>query len=137
MPFWRIYSNANTFSDEQKAGLSEAITKLYSNRPDGLPAFYVVTVFTPLGDGDIFVGGKKHKDFVRITVEQIARAMPSPETEEGRIRRRGWMERINEVSSTETSEMGQARRVVAHKHVTGTEAVHSRPRRDQLGDPHQ
>ncbi|KAF2098750.1 hypothetical protein NA57DRAFT_75988 [Rhizodiscina lignyota] len=92
MPLWRIYSNSKIFTDEQKAGISEAITKLYSF----LPAFYVNVIFIPLGDKDVFIGGKPTTNFVRITVEQIARTMAPSDTEEGKTRRRGWLMMINE-----------------------------------------
>ena len=99
MPLWRIYANSNTFTDEQKAGLSEAITELYTAGGAGLPAFYVVVAFVPVQDEAIFVGGKAKQNFVRITVEHIARTLPGPETEEGRQRRRGMMDRWHAVSS--------------------------------------
>ncbi|KAJ9610717.1 hypothetical protein H2200_005494 [Cladophialophora chaetospira] len=103
MPLWRIFSNPKTFSPAQRSGLAKAITALYVSR--GLPAFYVNVLFIDLPDNDgaspsCFVGGEPNPNFVRIVVEQIARTMPSPDTEEGRKRRAGWMDMINETVKT-------------------------------------
>lgn len=102
MPLWRIFSHPSTFSPSQRSGLAKAITELYVSR--GLPAFYVVVLFIDQPDDDgknpsTFVGGAPHANFVRVVIEQIARTMSSPETEEGRKARKGWMDTINEVSS--------------------------------------
>ena len=106
MPLWRIYAHPSTFTNDQKAGLAAAITKLYTSPPNGLPAFYVNVLFIPLEEDEIWVGGEIRKNFVRITVEQIARTMASSDTEEGRARRKWWMDKINEVGfeSEESSE---------------------------------
>jgi hypothetical protein len=96
MPLWRIYSHPSTFSPSQREGLAKSITKLYVDI--GLPPFYVNVLFIDTGDYSSFVSGEATKTFVRITVEQIARTMPSPDVEEGRLRRRGWMDMINAVS---------------------------------------
>src|ERR1700742_4920546 len=98
MPLWRIYCHPDTFTDQQKAGLSESITKFYAPSPDvGLPPFYVVVAFVPLGDNQMFVGGKVNRNMVRITVEHIARQSPSPDTEEGLRRRVRMMDRMHTV----------------------------------------
>ena len=97
MPLWRIYAHPTTFTKEQKAGLAAAITKLYADPPVSLPAFYVNVLFIRLQEDEIWIGGKTRKDFVRITIEQIARTMPSTDTEEGRAYRKGWMDIINDV----------------------------------------
>lgn len=97
MPLWRVYAHPATFTKEQKAGLAAAITKLYVDPPVSLPAFYVNVLFIPLQEDEIWIGGETRKNFVRITVEQIARTMPSPDTEQGRAYRTGWMDTINDV----------------------------------------
>ncbi|EXJ57503.1 hypothetical protein A1O7_07851 [Cladophialophora yegresii CBS 114405] len=99
MPLWRIFSHPSTFSPTQRQGLAKAVTALYVSR--GLPAFYVNVIFIDLPDADgtnpsCFVGGEPRPNFVRIVVEQIARTMASSETEEGKERRRKWMDMINE-----------------------------------------
>jgi phenylpyruvate tautomerase PptA (4-oxalocrotonate tautomerase family) len=97
MPLWRIYAHPTTFTKEQKAGLAAAITKLYVDPPVSLPAFYVNVLFVPLQEDEIWIGGETRKNFVRITIEQIARTMDNADTEEGRGRRKWWMDNINAV----------------------------------------
>lgn len=97
MPLWRIFCHPSTFSTEQRAGLSKAVTKLYMDEPVGLPAFYVNVMFIPLKEDEIWIGGEPKKNFVRVVIEQIARQMESPDTEEGRTRRLWWMDKINDV----------------------------------------
>ena len=106
MPLWRIYAHPATFTKEQKAGLAAAITKLYADPPVSLPAFYVNVLFIPLQEDEIWIGGKTRKNFVRITIEQIARTMPSIDTEEGRAYRKGWMDIINDVRQSCVALMG-------------------------------
>ncbi|KIX99742.1 uncharacterized protein Z520_04378 [Fonsecaea multimorphosa CBS 102226] len=93
MPLWRIFSHPSIFTASQREGISKAITDLYVSR--GLPPFYVVVIFIDVDEKGFFVGGESKNNFVRIVVEQIARAMVSPETEEGRKTRKAWMDRIN------------------------------------------
>jgi phenylpyruvate tautomerase PptA (4-oxalocrotonate tautomerase family) len=100
MPLWRIYTHQSTFSPSQREGLAKAITKLYVDF--GLPPFYVNVIFIDTSDYGTYVGGEASKTFVRITVEQIARTMQSPETEKGRNQRKGWMDMINAVSFYKT-----------------------------------
>lgn len=100
MPLWRIFAHSSTFTPPQRSGLAKAITALYVS--PGLPAFYVNVLFIDLPDKDgknLFSvrGGEPRPNFVRIVVEQIARTMTSPESEERRKTRKGWMDRINEV----------------------------------------
>ena len=98
MPLWRIYSHPDTFTLDQKRGIAAAITKHY----DVLPAFYVDVIFVDCKEGNVWVGPESKTNFVRIVVEQIARAMPSPDTAEGRAWRTGWMDKINEVCGWHT-----------------------------------
>jgi len=96
MPLWRVFAHPETFSREQRARFSKAITALYVSR--GLPAFYVNVIFLDVSEDHVWIGGEPKKNFVRIVVEQIARTMPSPGTDEGREFRKQWMDEINEVS---------------------------------------
>jgi hypothetical protein len=98
MPLWRIYSHEDTFNEEQKVGLSKSITSFYSPGPDvGMPEFYVNVVFVPLPNNHIFIGGKPNNNFVRITVEHIARRQPDPDTEGALAIRRRMMDRLHTV----------------------------------------
>jgi len=124
MPLWRIFSHPSTFTPTQRQGISSAITKLYSSLPPFVSLFlrsptssppqsllflhkhplivrvqYVVVLFIDLPtETSCFVGGEAKTNFVRITVEQIARTMPDGNTAEGAASRRGWLEKINQVS---------------------------------------
>ncbi|ETI25443.1 hypothetical protein G647_02216 [Cladophialophora carrionii CBS 160.54] len=99
MPLWRIFSHPSTFSPVQRQDLAKAVTALYVSR--GLPAFYVNVIFVDLPDADganpsCFVGGEPRPNFVRVVVEQIARTMAASDTDQGKERRRKWMDLINE-----------------------------------------
>ena len=98
MPLWRIFYNPSTFSVDQRQSLAKAVTKLYTDPPVGLPAFYVNVLFIPLQENEYFIGGEPRSNFVRIVIEQIARTLPEPDTEEGRQGRAGWNDKIAEVS---------------------------------------
>ncbi|TGO09628.1 hypothetical protein BTUL_0159g00130 [Botrytis tulipae] len=78
MPFWNIYHPKGVFNDEKsKKSLSQDITKLYTNV--GLPAFYVVIIFTEVSDVNMYVGGEQTTTpFIRIVVDHIAVHMDDP-----------------------------------------------------------
>lgn len=96
MPLWRIFAHPETFSNEQRKELAAAVTKLYSI----LPAFYVNVIFIDVKEDQVWIGGEPKKNFVRIAIEQIARSLPSPDSEEGKRIRPRWMQKINEVRKT-------------------------------------
>ncbi|CAF1058696.1 unnamed protein product [Adineta ricciae] len=75
MPLHRIFHPPGAFSVAEKTSLSERITKLYTNR--GLPAFYVVILFTPIEKDSFFVGGQSTDKFIRIVVQHLARQLPN------------------------------------------------------------
>lgn len=100
MPLWRIFYHPSAFTAEQKKSLANDITKLYTSPRAGLPAFYVNVLFIPLEEEDYYIGGEARKNFVRIAIEQIARTMPDPDTEQGKKFRAAWMDRITAVSVT-------------------------------------
>lgn len=87
MPLWRIFSHPETFSAGQKAALARDITALY-HEAAGLPKFYVGVVFIPLEAENIWVGGERRENFVRIVVEQIARYVHMDRLLQGRSN--GW-----------------------------------------------
>ena len=82
MPLWHIYCPENAYSAEDKCALATCITDLYADV--GLPRFYASVVFHELPKNSFFVGGKATNDFVRIWIDQIARAI-APSGERG-----GW-----------------------------------------------
>uniref|UniRef100_A0AC35F6F3 Tautomerase cis-CaaD-like domain-containing protein n=1 Tax=Panagrolaimus sp. PS1159 TaxID=55785 RepID=A0AC35F6F3_9BILA len=80
MPTHYIYHTPGKFTTEDKKGLTEAITKIYTNSlGPNLPAFYVIVLFVPIDEEDFFVGGKNTKNFVRICVTHIARSFETHE----------------------------------------------------------
>ena len=84
MPLHRIYHTPGQFTNEQKKGLAAAITEIYtSSKGPQLPAFYVVVLFVPIEEQDFFVGGETTKNFVRITVQHIARHFENKEQANG------------------------------------------------------
>lgn len=97
MPLWRIYTPLNLLTPSQKSSLAQAITANYTRVP--LPAFYVTILFIPLQPSDIFVSGlpldhpssNTPPNFLRISVEHVARHAPTLEI------RKGMMERINKI----------------------------------------
>ena len=69
MPLHRLYVPPNLYSAEDKSTIGDAITKVYSM----LPAFYVVVLFINVDKEDFYVGGKRNDNFVRISVQHLAR----------------------------------------------------------------
>ena len=65
MPLHRIYVPPKLYSAEEKSAIGDAITKVYSM----LPAFSV-------DKEDFYVGGKRSDNFIRISVQHIARQFP-------------------------------------------------------------
>lgn len=70
MPLWRIFSNPDTFSTEQRQALVESITPFYTI--SGLPAFYVNVVFIPVEPSSFYIGSQPVRNMVRIAIEHIA-----------------------------------------------------------------
>ncbi|KAF8508100.1 putative oxalocrotonate tautomerase [Hysterangium stoloniferum] len=74
MPLHRIYTPPGLLSSEEKATISKELTKYYTQ--SGLPAFYVIVLFIDVEEDNIFVGGEKRNNFVRIVSQQLARTVP-------------------------------------------------------------
>jgi phenylpyruvate tautomerase PptA (4-oxalocrotonate tautomerase family) len=72
MPLHRLYVSPKIYSAEEKSAIADAITKVYSH----LPAFYVVVLFISVDKEDYYVGGRRSDNFVRISVEHMARQFP-------------------------------------------------------------
>jgi phenylpyruvate tautomerase PptA (4-oxalocrotonate tautomerase family) len=69
MPLWTIHHPAGSYSDGDKQSIAQVITSLYPI----LPKFYVGVVFNETRDGSLYVGGVPVSNFVRISVDHIAR----------------------------------------------------------------
>ena len=91
MPLWRIFAHPSTYTAQDKEAISKAITSIYTRPGLDLPAFYVVVIFVPVEEGNLFVGGEARKDFVRISVEHIARTVVDKE------QKKAMMERFHQV----------------------------------------
>jgi phenylpyruvate tautomerase PptA (4-oxalocrotonate tautomerase family) len=75
MPLWKVYHPENAFSDDDKHAIAERITGIYRD----LPSFYVGVVFEAVSKTSFYVGGKPVDDFVRISVDHIARQIKDDE----------------------------------------------------------
>jgi len=71
MPLHQIYHPVDAFSDKDKQEIAEKITKIYTGV--GLPAFYVVVLFTPVEKSSFYVGAKQTNNFVRVVTQHLAR----------------------------------------------------------------
>ena len=88
MPLWRIYVPAKSYSASEKQQFAEEITSIYSGF---LPEFYVNVLFHEVEPESFLVGGKQRNDFVRISIEHIARTMVDHES---KVK---FLNRVNEV----------------------------------------
>ncbi len=80
MPLWKVYHPASAFSADDKKAMAVAITDVYGRV---MPRFYVNVLFEPVPDDNLFIGGEPHPNFVRITVDHIAREFPSDKAMSG------------------------------------------------------
>jgi phenylpyruvate tautomerase PptA (4-oxalocrotonate tautomerase family) len=78
MPYWQIFTPANSFTDQDREQLSKAITSIYVTYVD-LPPFYVVVLFNDMPQNSMYVGGTAHNNFVRLFIDHIARQLDTPE----------------------------------------------------------
>jgi phenylpyruvate tautomerase PptA (4-oxalocrotonate tautomerase family) len=88
MPLWTIYHPVNAFSPEDKDAMAEKVTDIYARV---MPRFYVNMVFQPIPEDSFYIGGKRRNNFVRITMEHIAREFPSEEMS------RRFIDKVNQV----------------------------------------
>ena len=71
MPLWHIYTPEGVYSDDDKTAFARGITDIYERY--GLPRFYVSVMFHELAPNAFFIGGEQTGDFVRISIDHIAR----------------------------------------------------------------
>ncbi len=76
MPLWKVYHPENAFTNDEKKAIAEAATALYQ---DFLPRFYVNVMFIPLPALAFYIGGEPAHDFVRVTIDHIARQLNDAE----------------------------------------------------------
>src|SRR5260370_21457282 len=75
MPLWQVFHPKGAYTAEDKQGLAERITGLFTSAP--MPAFYVVGVFIEMSPDNYYVGAKPTKNFVRFKVAQMANTLPT------------------------------------------------------------
>lgn len=97
MPLWHIYCPEGTYSPEDKRALADRITDLYAEY--GLPRFLVSVVFQEVPKDSYLIGGEPADDFVRISIDQIARRIPDDATG-------WWMKRIRETIAPFVADRG-------------------------------
>ncbi len=97
MPLWNIYCPEGTYSAEDKRALADRITDLYAEF--GLPRFYVNVMFNEIGSDSCYIGGEPADDFVRISIDQIARGVPEDLAA-------WWMKRIRKTMAPFVTERG-------------------------------
>ena len=96
MPLWNIYHPVGAYNDEDKQAIASAIVPLYPI----LPKFYVGVVFHETLKGSFYIGGKPVDNFVRISVDHIARQFPNDEV------RRRWLKMCTDALTPYTSGRG-------------------------------
>lgn len=79
MPMWKIYHPEQTFNAEEKQQIAQKVTAIYSNF---LPKFYVNVFFEVLKPESCYIGGEERQDFVRVTIDHIARSIKSAEAQQ-------------------------------------------------------
>ena len=75
MPMWQIYHPENAFSPSDKRELAQRITAIYESF---LPRFYVNVFFHRIPADGLYIGGEVANDFVRVTIDHIARSIDDP-----------------------------------------------------------
>ncbi|HME03167.1 MAG TPA: tautomerase family protein [Solirubrobacteraceae bacterium] len=97
MPLWRIECPEGVYSADDKREFAEQITDQYAEF--GLPRFYVNVLFTELCKASFLIGGAPADDFVRISIDEIARSVPDGA-------QALWMKRVRKTVAPFTAERG-------------------------------
>ena len=79
MPLWQIYHPHNAFSDADKQAIANDVTGMYDSF---LPRFYVNVFFHTLPKTSFYIGGEPTDDFMRVTVDHIARSITDAEKQQ-------------------------------------------------------
>jgi phenylpyruvate tautomerase PptA (4-oxalocrotonate tautomerase family) len=77
VPLWNVYHPEGAYTDAEKNAFAERITKMYTDID--LPKFYVNVIFQEIPKRSFYIGAEPVGNFVRITVVQIARTLPTDE----------------------------------------------------------
>lgn len=84
MPLWIIYHPVDAYTADDKCAFAKKITELY----DMLPKFYVNVIFQEISKSFFYIGGEPVDNFVRLTMDHIARNIPEDRT-------LWWLEKVN------------------------------------------
>ena len=84
MPLWRFYHPVDAYTPEDKQGIAETITEVYGRF---LPKFYTGVVFQEITKENFYIGGVPQTNFVRVTVDHIARTLDTPEARKAHMLR--------------------------------------------------
>ena len=95
MPLWKVHHPVGAFTVEDKRAFAQKITELYAM----LPKFYVNIIFEEVPRDSFYVGGVPVDNFIRVSIEHIARVLP-PE------RKAWWIQRTNEAIAPFTKDRG-------------------------------
>lgn len=98
MPLWQVFHPKDAFTAEDKQGLAERITGLFSRVP--MPDFYVVVIFVEIPPESYYVGARPRGDFVRFKVDQMAATLPN------QISREWWMRRVEQAIAPYVTDRG-------------------------------
>jgi phenylpyruvate tautomerase PptA (4-oxalocrotonate tautomerase family) len=98
VPLWQVFCPKGAYTAEDKQGLAERITGLFTSAP--MPAFYVVVVFIEMSPDNYYVGAKPIKNFVRFKVDQMANTLPS------QLAREWWMRHVHHAVAPYVSDRG-------------------------------
>jgi phenylpyruvate tautomerase PptA (4-oxalocrotonate tautomerase family) len=73
MPMWQVFVPEDAYTPDEKQAFGEDITKIYAEN-FGLPRFYVNVIFNDVPSRSFLIGGEFRDNFVRISVDHIARS---------------------------------------------------------------
>ena len=72
MPLWKIYHPVGAFTSDDKQAIACRATAVYPH----LPSFYVAVIFQEIPKESFYLGGKPMDNFVRVSIDHIARRLP-------------------------------------------------------------
>jgi len=124
LPLWQVFHPKGAYTAEDKQGLAERITGLFTSAP--MPAFYVVVVFIEMSPDNYFVGATPTKNFVRFKVDQMANTFPS------QLAREWWMRHVQHAVAPATAVMIPRCKSMSPAAICGTSMAWPRPHLGQL-----
>ena len=76
MPLLHFYHSKDVLDQDDKQNIATAFTQLYGAM---LPKFYVNVLFHDISPNNFYIGGEPLNDFVRLSIDHIARSFDSDE----------------------------------------------------------